>query len=62
MTLLLIGRLEIGYISLEIKIRDWINELYWNLNGLDWTLVEYIYFDQDKMECWNDGRIWFWRV
>ena len=43
MTLSLIGRLEIGYISFEIKVRDLVNELYWNLSGLDWTLVEYIY-------------------
>ena len=27
MTLSLIDRLEIGYISWEIKVRDWINEL-----------------------------------
>ena len=28
MTLSLIGRLEIGYISLEVKVRDLVNGLY----------------------------------
>ena len=50
--------LEIGFISLKIEVSDWIDELCWNSSGLDWTLMEHILF-QDKMECWKDGRHWF---
>ena len=44
MTPSLIGRLEIGYIALNIEVRDWNNKLCWDLSGLDWTLVYYILF------------------
>ena len=35
MTLSFIGKLEIGYISLEVKVRDLVNELCGNSNGID---------------------------
>ena len=58
MTLSLIGRLEIGYIILEVKVRDLVNRLYWNLSGLDWTLVDiYIYIYILFKIKWNNGMM-----